>query len=168
MPWTTETGRISSIVSAMFMLEILVLSLVSSKYEVLTHLSACQSCHVQNDVSWQIFAGVHHSISQNQPAFSVSVVYLHSPSYTVALVSHSTQTRQLKMSHEGWHSLNTHTTYWEQAGIKTVLLSGVESVNIIGSCGDGPNCVFCQAEHCVKVVLKSLAQKEQRVKSNVE
>lgn len=72
------------------------------------------------------------------------------------------------MSYEGSHSLKTPTTYSEQAVIKTVLLSRVESVNIIGSRGDRPNCVFCQAEHCVKVVLKSLAQKEQRVKSNVE
>lgn len=101
------------------LLNILASSLAPSKYEALTHLSACQSCHVQNNVSWQIFAGVHHSISQNQPAFSISVVYLHSPSYTNLLVSHSTLTWRLRISDEGPHLLKTPTTYSAQLVIKT-------------------------------------------------
>lgn len=64
------------------------------------------------------------------------------------------------MSQEGSHLLKTHASCSDPAVIRGVLLSRVERVNIIGSCGDGSDCVFCQAEHCVKVVLKALAQKE--------
>lgn len=40
-------------------------------------------------------------------------------------------------------------------------------MNVVGSCGDGPNSVFSQAEHSVKVVLESLTRRERGVKSDV-
>lgn len=45
-----------------------------------THLSPCQCSHVQDYISGQILAGVHHSISQHQAALGIRVVDLHGPS----------------------------------------------------------------------------------------
>lgn len=64
-------------------------------------------------------------------------------------------------SYEGSQSFRNQITCSEQAVVKSVVLSRVESVNIIRPCGDGPNCIFCQAKHCVEVVIKSLAQKNE-------
>lgn len=58
-------------------------------------------------------------------------------------------------------------SYSQQAAVKTLLLSRVEGVNIVGSCGDGPNGVFSQAKHSVEVVLESLTRTERGVKSDV-
>lgn len=48
--------------------------------DAVTYLCPCQRGHVQNYISWQIFTGIHNSISQNQSALSISVVDLHGPS----------------------------------------------------------------------------------------
>lgn len=48
--------------------------------EDVSHLRSCQCGHVQNNISRQVLAGIHHSISQNQPALCISVVDLHRPS----------------------------------------------------------------------------------------
>lgn len=43
------------------------------------------------------------------------------------------------------------------------LLSRVESVNIIRTCGYGPHSILCQAKDCMEVILKTLMQTEDRV-----
>lgn len=58
-------------------------------------------------------------------------------------------------------SFENHFTCSEQAAIKRAVLSRVQSVNIIRPRGDWPNCIFCQAKHCVEVVFKPLAQKNE-------
>lgn len=44
-----------------------------------SYLCTRQRGHIENDISGQIFAGIHHSIGQHQPSLGISVVNLHSP-----------------------------------------------------------------------------------------
>lgn len=60
-------------------------------------------------------------------------------------------------------------TLWRWRQIKwfvvhhKALLSRVESVNIIRTCGYGPHSILCQAKDCMEVILKTLMQTEDRV-----
>lgn len=58
----------------------------------------------------------------------------------------------------------TNQVIWHIIIKGSVSLSRVECVDIIRSCGCGPNCILCEAKHCMEVILKALKRGENVIK----